>query len=255
MKVLRTIVHHSPECSYLPDRPSSLDARIALEVTPTQLGEMLSRGWRRFGPTYFRPACSSCAECVGIRVRVADWTPSRSQRRILRNNRDVELVVGEPTVTRERLALYAKWHSFRERERGWDPSSLDAESYEIEFAFPHPAAREFSYWLADEVGRKRLVAVGIVDEVPGALSAVYCYYDPSLADRSLGVFNVLSQLELARSSGLSFVYLGYRVAECRSMAYKSRFEPHELLFERPAIDQPPRWIDAATSAQSEARPR
>lgn len=257
MKVLRTIVHHAPQCSYLPDRSSSLDARIALEVTPTQLGQMLSRGWRRFGPTYFRPRCASCRECVGIRVRVADWAPSRSQRRVLKQNRDVELVVSEPRVTRERLDLYAKWHSFRERERGWDPSTLDAESYEIEFAFPHPAAREFTYWIPDERGRKRLVAVGIVDEVPDALSAVYCYYDPTLADRSLGVLNVVSQLELARRSGLSFVYLGYRVAECPSMTYKSRFEPHELLFDRPDEEEAPRWVDSASiaSGQSVARPR
>ncbi len=244
MRVLRTLVHDSAECSYLHDRPSSLDTMLALDVSASKLEQMLSRGWRRFGPTYFRPRCASCTECVVIRVIVDEWSPSRSQRRVINQNADVEVLVSEPKVTRERLDLYAKWHAFRERERGWEPSALDAQSYELEFAFPHPAAREFSYWLRDERSRPKLIAVGIVDELPSSLSAVYCYYDPALARRSLGALNVVTQLRAAKSTGLPHVYLGYRVAPCPSMAYKSRFEPHELLFDRPSDSETPRWIRA-----------
>jgi arginine-tRNA-protein transferase len=183
-----------------------------------------------------------CSECVGIRVRVADWKPSRSQRRVINHNEDIELVIDAPSVTEERLALYRRWHAFRERERGWEPSVLDARSYEIEFAFRHRCAREFSYWLRDGTGERRLIAVGLVDEVPDALSAVYCYYDPAEARRSLGVLNVITQIQVARARNLSYVYLGYRVAPCPSMAYKSRFEPHELLFDRPREDESPSWV-------------
>jgi arginyl-tRNA--protein-N-Asp/Glu arginylyltransferase len=242
LRVLRTLVHQSPTCSYLSDRASALDTKIALDVTPTELEAMLSRGWRRFGPTYFRPRCAPCGECVGIRVPVEGWKPSRSQRRVLNANADLIVQVDDPSTTRDRLSLYAKWHAFRERERGWEPSALDAESYSIEFAFPHASAREIAYWLPDRVGRSRLVAVGLCDQTPRALSAVYCYYDPALAERSLGVFNVLTQLRLAREQGLPYVYLGYRVAPCASMAYKSRFRPHELLFDRPDMDVEPSWV-------------
>lgn len=242
MRVLRTLVHESDECSYLHDRPSSLDTILALDVSQERLEAMLSRGWRRFGPTYFRPRCASCNECVVIRVIVGEWKASRSQRRVLNQNADLEVRVGVPKVTRDRLALYAKWHAFRERERGWEPSALDAQSYELEFAFPHPAGREFSYWLRDEHDKPRLIAVGIVDETPSALSAVYCYYDPEHARRSLGVFNVLAQLRAAKAAKLPYVYLGYRVAPCPSMAYKARFEPHELLGVRPSDDEDPPWI-------------
>ena len=38
---------------------------------------------------------------------------------------------------------------------------------------------------------KRLVEVGIVDVEPDALNTVYCYFDPILAGRSLGIFNIL----------------------------------------------------------------
>lgn len=246
MRVLQTLVDESPRCSYLHDRGASTELVVALDVSQERLEAMLSRGWRRFGPTYFRPRCGHCRECVGIRVRVDDWRPSRSQRRVLKQNADIEVRIGTPRVSRERLALYEKWHGFRERERGWEPSALDAKNYEVQFAFPHAAAREFSYWQRDERGQPKLVGVGIVDELPTALSAVYCFYDPALAKRSLGVFNVLAQLRAAKSAKLAHVYLGYRVAPCASMAYKARFEPHELLFDRPADDEEPRWIPAAS---------
>jgi arginine-tRNA-protein transferase len=247
VKVLRTFVDDSPQCPYLRDRSASTEFIVALEVSQERLEAMLSRGWRRFGPTYFRPRCAHCRECVGIRVRVDDWQPSRSQRRVLKQNADIEVRIDSPRVSRERLALYEKWHGFRERERGWEPSTLDAKHYELQFAFPHVAAREFTYWLRDERGQRKLVAVGIVDELPTSLSAVYCFYDPDFAKRSLGVFNVLTQLCVAKSAGLKYVYLGYRVAPCASMAYKARFEPHELLFDRPADDEEPRWMIAASS--------
>lgn len=221
---------------------------VALDVTPARLEAMLSRGWRRFGPTYFRPRCAGCAECVVLRVCVDEWRPSRSQRRVINHNADLEVRVGAPRVSRDRLDLYAKWHAFRERERGWVPSALDAKSYEWQFAFNHPAAREFSYWARDSAGRPRLVAVGIVDETPAALSAVYCYYDPSEPKRSLGVLNVVTQLRAAKGAGLAHVYLGYRVAPCASMAYKSRFEPHELLVGRPSDDELPEWQRVSPSS-------
>jgi leucyl-tRNA---protein transferase len=45
----------------------------------------------------------------------------------------------------------------------------------------------------------------------------------------------------ASARGLEHVYLGYRVEGCASLAYKSRFRPHELLEGRPEVDATPRW--------------
>jgi hypothetical protein len=47
--------------------------------------------------------------------------------------------------------------------------------------------------------------------------------------RSLGTFNILSLLASARERGLPHVYLGYHVAGCRSMEYKRKFRPNEVL--------------------------
>ena len=68
-----------------------------------------------------------------------------------------------------------------------------------------------------------------MDALPEALSAIYCYYDPTERARSLGTFNILSLLASARERGLPHVYLGYYVAGCRSMEYKRTFRPNEVL--------------------------
>ena len=90
----------------------------------------------------------------------------------------------------------------------------------------------------------RLVGVGLCDETPRAWSAIYFFYDPAYADRSPGTFHVLSLVELARATGKAHVYLGYRVAACASMSYKSAFHPHELLVGRPGEDELPLWLAA-----------
>ena len=62
---------------------------------------------------------------------------------------------------------------------------------------------EWTYYVGN-----RLIAVAYVDALPEALSAIYCYYDPTEGGRSLGTFNILSLLASARERGLPHVYLG-----------------------------------------------
>jgi arginine-tRNA-protein transferase len=71
---------------------------------------------------------------------------------------------------------------------------------------------------------------------------VYFFYDPQYARRSLGVANVLRQVDLARARGIPYVYLGFRILACQSMRYKADFRPHELLVGRPGDAETPRWV-------------
>lgn len=237
--MLHHLVEPPRECSYLPGRTAQLEIRVQVEVTPREFEAMLERGWRRFGPVYFRPACVGCDECVTLRIDVAAFTPTKSQRRAAKNAARLRRVVGKPEVDAERLALYARWHAQREDARGWSPTTIDAERYAFDFAFPHPSVREVSFH--DPDAGDRLVGVGICDETPNALSAVYFYWDPEGAPPSLGVAHVVALVADAKARGLSHVYLGYRVLECASLAYKARYRPHELLEGRPSPGDMPRW--------------
>jgi leucyl-tRNA---protein transferase len=167
---------------------------------------------------------------------VASFAPSANLRRVLKRGSKLRVEIGKPIVDDLRLALYHRWHADREKARGWRADEIRPDSYEMQFCFPHPASREFTYWLGD-----KLVGVGIADETPGALSAVYCFHEPELSHLSIGTFNVLSHLAHARLHGLAHVYLGFRVEACESLRYKGRFTPQERLAGRVEDGAAPRW--------------
>jgi arginine-tRNA-protein transferase len=237
-RLLQTFVEPPHACPYLDDREAQLEIKVQVDVSPAELDTMIARGWRRFGPVYFRPACVGCGECVTLRIRTDLFAPTKSQRRAARNAAHLRRVVQPPKIDDERLALYRRWHEEREGTRGWEPSPIDAQRYGFDFAFPHPSVREV-VWIEPESAR--IVGVGICDETPSAISAVYFYWDPAGAPPSLGVAHVVALVADAKARGLPYVYLGYRVQGCPSLVYKGRYRPHELLEGRPAEGDEPRW--------------
>jgi arginyl-tRNA--protein-N-Asp/Glu arginylyltransferase len=239
MHLIESVVEKPHACAYLAAERASLEVRVLLDVGATEMELLLERGWRRFGPVYFRPACATCTECVSLRVIAGRFTPSKSQQRAARACARLRRVIGVPRVDAERLALYAKWHEGREQARGWEPNPQSRDRYAVEFAFPHPCAREAAFYDDDAGGR--LVGVGLFDETPNALSAAFFFYDPACARMSLGTANVLSLVADANASGRAHVYLGYRVAGCASLRYKASFRPHEVLLGRPATSEPATW--------------
>jgi arginyl-tRNA--protein-N-Asp/Glu arginylyltransferase len=239
LRIIEHLVEESHPCAYLAEERASMEVRVMVDVTAADMDAMVQRGWRRFGPMYFRPACEGCRECVSLRVLVDRFVPTKSQRRAEHASRALRRVVGSPTLDAARLALYAKWHANRERERGWASNPHTPERYALEFCFPHPCAREVAYY--DDQQDGRLVGLGIFDETPSALSAAFFFYDPDYARYSLGTANVVAMVRDAQAAGLPYVYLGYCVAGCASLRYKAAFRPHELLSGRPAPDEQPIW--------------
>jgi leucyl-tRNA---protein transferase len=208
-------------CEYLPDRVSRLRYGLAPKLPQDYLG-LLKTGWRRFGPVIFQPECPSCAMCQSLRVPVATFRPNESQRRAWRRNQGTVAVrVGHPVLSRDRLDLWTRFHQYGQATKGWPAQTANDLALMVHNPFP---TEEWTYFLED-----RLVGVGYVDAVPEALSAIYFYWDPSERSRSLGTFHVLSIIAAARERELAHVYLGYYVEGCRSLEYKARFRPNEVL--------------------------
>lgn len=226
-------------CSYLPGRTARMRYRLMPDCPPATYEKLVSRGWRRFGATLFRPACRGCEECLSLRLDVEEFEPSRSQRRTLRKNEDLTIVLRQASISREHLDLYDRYHADMTERRGWEEKFLDAEGYHSTFvAGGESFAHELLYF-----HEERLLGVALVDILPSSLSAVYCYYDPDERQRGIGVFSVLAQVELARQHGIPHVYLGYWIEGNRSMAYKSRYRPHQILSGRPRLEEAPTWRD------------
>ena len=71
------------------------------------------------------------------------------------------------------------------------------------------------------------LGASLTDRLGDGLSGVYKFFEPSQAQRSAGTYIVLWHIERARELGLDYLYLGYWIAGCGQMSYKTRFRPIE----------------------------
>jgi len=233
-------------CPYLPDETASLTYRILVEISAQDYEEMLQRGWRRFGCEFFRPACAACAECRSLRLRLQHFTPSRSQRRALAANADMQVVVQSPTVTPVHVRLYNAYHQDMAGRKQWRYRTHNMKSYYENFVIGEwDFARELQYY-ADG----RLVGVALADVTPNALTSIYFYHDPAWRSKSPGVYSILQQVAYAKQLGLTYQYLGYWVVGSASMDYKSQYRPHEILAGYPEDHESPLWLDPETDVSS-----
>ena len=237
LQIIREKTGDEEPCPYLAGRQARMRYRLIEHCSPETYESMLERGWRRFGRVFFRPVCATCEECRSLRLEVADFEPDRSMRRTLKRNRDLEVYLRPASISAEHLDLYDRYHRDMATRKGWPEKPSTFEDYYQTFVEGRQGyGHELVYFAGD-----RPVAIALVDLLPQALSAVYCYYDPQLRSRSLGVFSILQQFELARQNDISRVYLGYWIAGNDSMRYKARYRPHEILQGRPQLDEEPVW--------------
>lgn len=224
-------------CTYLPNLAAKTHYRYLESCDAKTYEAMLERGWRRFGKILFRPECSVCQQCRSLRVEVERFTPNRSMSRAGKKNADLDVEWSKPLLTVDHLELFRRYHQAQNVLRGWPLCSAEPDEYCRSFV---EGSGVFGHELRLELGG-RLIAVALVDVLPRAISAVYCYYDPNFRDRTLGVMAILQQIQKARELGIPYVYLGYWVEPNSSMRYKSRYRPHQLLQGRPADLAEPNW--------------
>ncbi len=234
---LARLIEPPRECSYLPNEIASLEYRVLSGINETQYEQLLSRGWRRFGTHFFRPACQNCVKCRSIRIDVEAFTPDKNQRRCERRNEDIRVELARPTITRSHLDLYNAYHRAMHDAKGWREKETDPQDYWTSFLSGEwPFAREMRYFRGSE-----LVGVSLIDIVPSAVSSIYFYHHPDWRPDSPGTFSLLQELAFAKQLGKKSLYLGYWIPENRSMAYKAAFRPHELLTSYHGDDVEPQW--------------
>ena len=191
-------------------------------LEPAQLDELLAGGWRHFGTQFFRYSLgvyqSDIRRVIPLRIRLTDFSPSKSQRRVLRRNADVSVAIHPIEITDESIDLFER-HK-RRFKSGVPDSIYDFLSDGDE---PMPCdALEVDVRLDDH-----LVAASYFDVGGRAISAVYGMFDPESAERSLGIFTMLKEIEFAIESGKEFYYQGYSYEGESFYDYKKRFRATE----------------------------
>lgn len=210
-------------CSYLPDESEQLLVLVEHTPEPKVYQYLMQLGFRRSGEQVYRPHCVSCSACQSIRIPIERFVPSKSQKRVLNKNRDIE-VSRSFVSTNEQFKLYERYIEERHDDGSMYPPSKEQYQGFIGASWLNPCFIEAR--LDGE-----LIAVAVTDVLPESLSALYTFFKPTLDGRSLGTYLILQQIEQAKLLKRAYVYLGYQIDACQKMNYKQKFLPHERFYQ------------------------
>ncbi|MBK8923021.1 MAG: arginine-tRNA-protein transferase [Saprospirales bacterium] len=196
-----------------------------LPMAPVDFDALLSKGWRLLGYSLIRHNFAICrgriCRTIPLRIRLDDQPFfSKSQRQLLRRNAGLDVRCAPIVITPEKEALFNR-HTRRFSDR--QPLSV--------YSFLHPEANdtpvpglEFSIY-----EQSKLIACSYVHLGANAVSATYCFFDPDIAQRSLGSFTMLLELELAQRLGKQYYYHGYCYDVPSQFDYKLNFNHLEAM--------------------------
>lgn len=217
-------------CPYIPGRT---ERKVFAELKGPDAGEMneaLGRiGFRRSQNVVYRPSCDACQACVSVRVVAPHFTPSATQRKLLKRHGDLEVNACQPWSTDEQWQLLRRYLTTRHPVGGM--AAMDAHDF-ADMVEQSPVDTVIVEYREPSVdGRPgRLVGCCLTDKQADGLSMIYSFYDPDLTTRKgLGSLIILDHITRAARAGMPYVYLGYWIEGCDRMAYKRSYQPVEAL--------------------------
>ncbi|WP_323783137.1 arginyltransferase [Thalassovita sp.] len=211
-------------CPYLADRMERKLFTALQGDAANLLNDSLSQqGFRRSQNVLYRPSCTDCAACLSARIRVDGFQPNKSQRRTWKRNANLVRRATSPWATEEQYDLFRRYLDSRHADGGM----ADMDVFEFAAMVEETPIRTRVVEYVDSDTNK-LAAVCLTDLLSDGTSMVYSFYDPKRQRDSLGTYVILDHIEIARESGLPYVYLGYWVQGSGKMGYKSRFSGLEV---------------------------
>lgn len=226
----RFFVTSPAPCPYVPGKQ---ERKVFTELTgqnAAELNDALGKiGFRRSQGVAYRPSCLDCSACISVRVVAAGFTPSASQKKLLKRHSDLEVTACRPWSTDEQFSLLRRYLDARHPTGGMiGMDEIDyadmveqtpVNSYVVEYREPS---------VDGKLGR--LVGGCVTDQQSDGLSMIYSYFEPDDDNRpGLGNFIIMDHIFRAAAANLPYVYLGYWIRGSQRMDYKVKFRPIERL--------------------------
>lgn len=200
---------------------TALQGDVAVELND----KLSKQGFRRSQNVLYRPSCSDCAACMSARIRVADFKPSKSQKRVLKRNAHLKRRATSPWATEDQYELFRRYLDQRHADGGM----ADMDMFEFAAMVEETPIRSRVVEYTDVNGDENTpVAACLTDILDDGLSMVYSFFDPEMSPNSPGSFLILDHIEIAKELGLPYVYLGYWVPGSDKMGYKAKFSSMEV---------------------------
>jgi leucyl-tRNA---protein transferase len=175
-----------------------------MTLEPAHFDALFAAGFRMLGYRFLRhqEAYHNGFQCftMPLRVRLSEFTPSKSQRIVLKRNADLIVKRTKISYPRDENMLFDKHfkrvEDFMSDIRRYSPDAKFFPKYNAKFKVFTPdglyIASSYVHW--GEQG----------------MSATYGIHDPDAPDnRSLGTFTMLQEMEYAKKLGLKYYYHGY----------------------------------------------
>lgn len=195
---------------------------FADHVTAEQLDILLEQGWRHFGNHFFRYSYAfyelDVRQVIPLRIRLDGFSPSKSQRRTLKKNQDLQTIIRPIGITDECELLFAR---HKTRFSSGVPESI------YDFLSRTPATEPCEAFELAVYETDRLLAVSYFDQAEISASGIYAMFEPDASHRRLGIFTLLKEIEYAIETGKEFYYLGYAYEGRSFYDYKKRFRASE----------------------------
>ena len=211
-------------CPYLEGRMErKLFTALQGENAERLNNSLSAQGFRRSQNVLYRPSCADCAACLSARIDVSRFQPSKSQRRTLKRNAGLSRRATSPWATEDQYELFRRYLDSRHADGGM----ADMDVFEFAAMVEEtPIRSRVIEYTDDETGE--LTGVCLTDVLGEGVSMVYSFYTPDRPSDGLGNYIILDHIEIARSAGLPYVYLGYWVPGSQKMGYKAKFSGLEV---------------------------
>lgn len=153
------------------------------------------------------------------RYKLWEFVFTKSLRHILKKNEDLITIIRPLRVTKEKEKLFLSHHVARYKN---PPRESLSKTYEYQSLYASDLTELCVF--KDE----KLIACSIFEVARYAMVSNACFWDINEANRSLGIYTILREIQYALEKRMVYYYLGSYYKQNPNYQYKTRFRGLEL---------------------------